>query len=74
MPIAIQNGPFAPNETFLGKIINMNFTCLLACFNVQNFEIDLKLSLSGALSMHYNFGSKMAHLPQPGIFLVKLFI
>ena len=32
----IQNGPFAPNKTFFGKIIN--FIYLLSPFIVENFK------------------------------------
>ena len=33
-----QNGPFAPNKTFFGKIINIILIYLLAPSIVQNFK------------------------------------
>ena len=65
--ISTQNSPFSPSKTFSWKnMINMIFMCLLAPFNLQNFEKSSEQIQ--ILRMRYNFGSKMAYLPQPSIF------
>ena len=62
--------PICLQKTVFRRIINTIFMCLLAPFNVQNWV----RSGSGALRMHYNFESRMTHLPQAGIFFEKTLI
>ena len=65
------NNPFTLNKIFFAKIPNTTLIFLLASFIEQNFKIYLECT--EALWKHYNFGSKMAHLPQPGIIFGKQF-
>ena len=57
-----QNGPFAQNNFFGGKIINIILIYLLAPFIVQNFKKILPTDedLWGCTI----FGPKMAHFPK----------
>ena len=64
-----QNGPFALNNFFLVKTVNISFIQLLALFMVQNFKNILRTNpeLWGCTI----FESKMAHLPPKYFFFWK---
>ena len=50
----------------------MTFMCLLVPFNVKIFKKIFRMDLELPQEALNNSGSKIVHLPQPGIFFKKL--
>ena len=61
----VQNGPFAPNKHFLGKIIDIIFIYLLTNFIVPNF---IFFTIDPQLWECVIFGHKMGQFAQTKIF------
>ena len=61
----VQNGPFAPNKHFLGKIIKIIFIYLLTNFTVPNFNF---FTVDPELWGCVIFGPKMTQFAQTKIF------
>ena len=70
--LGAQNGPFAPNKSFLGKIINTIFIYLLAPVIMQIFKKNINRG-SRVLRMRH-FWAQNGPFAQTRIFSEKLFI
>ena len=69
MPFSGQNKPFAPNEIFFRKTINISFMYLLVLFIEQNFKKILRVNPE--LRECSTFGPKMAQLPKMNFFFFR---